>query len=40
MAAIVFLLTGVVFILSGPAHFPRTVTFIGQTKILKGCNLQ
>jgi hypothetical protein len=38
MATIAFLLTGAAFVLSAPAHPPRTITF--QTKILKGCNLR
>jgi hypothetical protein len=40
MAAIAFLLTGAAFVLSRPAHPPRTITFIRQTKILEGCNLR
>jgi MFS superfamily sulfate permease-like transporter len=38
MTAIIFVLTGAVFVLSGPARLPRTITFMGQAKILKGCN--
>lgn len=36
IAAITFLLTGAVFLLSRAAALPQTITFAGQTRIMRG----